>query len=403
MAKLLYFVLLAAVVWKAYADQDDEDQDFIPDSTQNNREIKCGKYYAQYPNPEDCGSYIVCQNGQKSIKSCPSGQHYNFKTIRCVEPCQAYCNKTLSCECKWPTCGLDDVCFLEQIVGGCRNRVTRYFFNKRTGQCERFGYSGCMGNENNFKTLEECQQKCSKAKPIPGFRCLTMNGLFPNPDNCRTYFQCSGGKPQLRSCQSGLHYSDKSKTCEKPCDAYCDKSLCLDDLCFLPPEVGPCRAGFYNYYFNRRTGQCEKFLYGGCRGNKNNFQKKEECEKACTKTKPIPKFECLEMNGLFTNPDNCGTYFQCSDFKPKLMSCEAGLHFSDKSKTCEKPCAAFCEKSLCKKAFYSMEVPTQVPYHPFNYRMAAAIFIRVLSRYGKVTIRYWMKPLTAPPGGKRWS
>ncbi|GBN43055.1 hypothetical protein AVEN_106008-1 [Araneus ventricosus] len=31
--------------------------------------------------------------------------------------------------------------------------------------------------------------------------------------------------------------------------------------------------------------------------------------------------------------------------------------------------------------------------------MAAAIFIRVVSRHGKVTMRYWMKPLTAPPGG----
>ncbi|GBM44218.1 hypothetical protein AVEN_15557-1 [Araneus ventricosus] len=48
-------------------------------------------------------------------------------------------------------------------------------------------------------------------------------------------------------------------------------------------------------------------------------------------------------------------------------------------------------------------VPTKVPYHPFNYRMATAISIRVVSRHGKVTMRYWMKPLTAPPGGKRRS
>ncbi|GBL92176.1 hypothetical protein AVEN_91517-1 [Araneus ventricosus] len=33
--------------------------------------------------------------------------------------------------------------------------------------------------------------------------------------------------------------------------------------------------------------------------------------------------------------------------------------------------------------------------------MAGAIFIRVVSRYGKVIMSYWMKPLTAPPGGKR--
>ncbi|GBM95462.1 hypothetical protein AVEN_55007-1 [Araneus ventricosus] len=48
-------------------------------------------------------------------------------------------------------------------------------------------------------------------------------------------------------------------------------------------------------------------------------------------------------------------------------------------------------------------VPTKVPYLPFNYRMAAAILIRVTSRFGKVTMCYWMKRLTAPPGGKRWN
>ncbi|GBN60069.1 hypothetical protein AVEN_10094-1 [Araneus ventricosus] len=48
-------------------------------------------------------------------------------------------------------------------------------------------------------------------------------------------------------------------------------------------------------------------------------------------------------------------------------------------------------------------VPTKDPYHPFNYPMAAAIFIRVVSRHGTVTMWYWMKPLTAPPGGKRWT
>ncbi|GBM82702.1 hypothetical protein AVEN_215382-1 [Araneus ventricosus] len=48
-------------------------------------------------------------------------------------------------------------------------------------------------------------------------------------------------------------------------------------------------------------------------------------------------------------------------------------------------------------------VPNQVPYYPLSYRMDAAIFIRVVSRYGKVIMCYWMKALSAPPGGKRWS
>ncbi|GBO32859.1 hypothetical protein AVEN_5014-1, partial [Araneus ventricosus] len=58
--------------------------------------------------------------------------------------------------------------------------------------------------------------------------------------------------------------------------------------------------------------------------------------------------------------------------------------------------------SYCANQINLYRVPTKVPYHPFNYRMAAAIFIRVVSRHGILTMRYWMKPLTAPPGGKRW-
>ena len=43
------------------------------------------------------------------------------------------------------------------------------------------------------------------------------------------------------------------------------------DVCKLPKVVGPCRARFPRYFYNSATGDCEKFFYGGCRGNANNF------------------------------------------------------------------------------------------------------------------------------------
>ncbi|KIH52671.1 Kunitz/Bovine pancreatic trypsin inhibitor domain protein [Ancylostoma duodenale] len=39
-----------------------------------------------------------------------------------------------------------------------------------------------------------------------------------------------------------------------------------------------------NFYFNKTSGECEQFIYGGCEGNGNNFEKKPECEKACKPT-----------------------------------------------------------------------------------------------------------------------
>lgn len=52
--------------------------------------------------------------------------------------------------------------------------------------------------------------------------------------------------------------------------------------CGAEPEVGPCRASFQRWYHDRKTGSCQSFIYGGCNGNKNNFDSKESCVAACT-------------------------------------------------------------------------------------------------------------------------
>ena len=51
-------------------------------------------------------------------------------------------------------------------------------------------------------------------------------------------------------------------------------------LCNLNKKTG-CEAAFPRFFFNKKTGKCEKFIYGGCGGNKNNFKKKTSCEITC--------------------------------------------------------------------------------------------------------------------------
>lgn len=53
-----------------------------------------------------------------------------------------------------------DVCTLESDAGPCRAAFTRFYYNTETSQCEQFIYGGCMGNGNNFKSLQECQKIC---------------------------------------------------------------------------------------------------------------------------------------------------------------------------------------------------------------------------------------------------
>ncbi|XP_065940170.1 eppin isoform X1 [Magallana gigas] len=55
----------------------------------------------------------------------------------------------------------------------------------------------------------------------------------------------------------------------------------LSSRCELPVVAGPCKARILRYYFNRRTGRCETFFYGGCCGNANNFETLSACTSIC--------------------------------------------------------------------------------------------------------------------------
>lgn len=35
------------------------------------------------------------------------------------------------------------------------------------------------------------------------------------------------------------------------------------------------------YYYDTNAKRCLPFNYGGCRGNENNFESSEKCEKIC--------------------------------------------------------------------------------------------------------------------------
>ncbi|KAL8613737.1 hypothetical protein ACOMHN_029594 [Nucella lapillus] len=53
------------------------------------------------------------------------------------------------------------------------------------------------------------------------------------------------------------------------------------DVCTLPEEVGFCRGLFPRFSFNATRGRCQKFGYGGCGGNGNNFKGWRDCVKTC--------------------------------------------------------------------------------------------------------------------------
>lgn len=51
-------------------------------------------------------------------------------------------------------------CLLPIDPGVCMGLIKRYAYNTGTGRCQKFIYGGCMGNDNRFKTLKECETVC---------------------------------------------------------------------------------------------------------------------------------------------------------------------------------------------------------------------------------------------------
>lgn len=56
----------------------------------------------------------------------------------------------------------------------------------------------------------------------------------------------------------------------------------LQDVCWADAETGPCRAMLPRWYFDRQEGRCAQFIYGGCGGNRNNFESEEYCLSVCS-------------------------------------------------------------------------------------------------------------------------
>lgn len=51
--------------------------------------------------------------------------------------------------------------------------------------------------------------------------------------------------------------------------------------CVDLPDTGHCSESIPRWYYNPFTEHCARFTYGGCYGNKNNFEEEEQCLESC--------------------------------------------------------------------------------------------------------------------------
>ncbi|XP_073952622.1 BPTI/Kunitz domain-containing protein-like [Choristoneura fumiferana] len=113
------------------------------------------------------------------------------------------------------------------------------------------------------------------------------------------------------------------------------RKICLDvertlrarhKSCFLRPDTGPCRADIIQYYFDVKQKRCFRFFWGGCQGNGNRFETKNECYSKCHLNITNPDSEIPHFCSLAFDYGTCFGYYHRWTWDNIAKTCKRRLY-----------------------------------------------------------------------------
>lgn len=146
-------------------------------------------------------------------------------------------------------------------------------------------------------------KKCPHITIVEKQKCMTPECSAADieiPDPQCPVGQWSDWSPCSVSCGKGVEIRKRLLLVEPLAVEQCSTRMKLDEQrpcsqrnectwnqaetssnCRLGSDAGPCRGRFNRFAFDLTTNTCVTFLYGGCRGNPNNFLTHADCMEAC--------------------------------------------------------------------------------------------------------------------------
>ncbi|KAF1377074.1 hypothetical protein PFLUV_G00218110 [Perca fluviatilis] len=208
-------------------------------------------------------------------------------------------------------------CLSQVKVGPCRASFARWHYNTSTGSCHQFVFGGCLSNDNNFLSQDECSSACTgvtatserkvtlPSAEVCGVECtsnqLACDGCCLDRSlECDGVNHCKDGKDEEQCSQLNQSFNQLRNISVNQGQARCVE----------PPLTGPCRASHTRWYYDPLNRKCYRFTYGGCEGSENNFDKEHKCKEACkgvTEKNVFSRglFERLETEDENDSGNNC--------------------------------------------------------------------------------------------------
>jgi hypothetical protein len=195
----------------------------------------------------------------------------------------------------------------------CHGKFPMWTFSG--SKCFEFTYGGCKGNNNKFKSKEECELICLSYMQHGAKDAKGLTGDLLDKTNAKPKSSLMAKLSQLGLTAKKKSKLAKSAESTKPKNAKLDQAKALksskakigkhgemppaassksthsvEDCGLEPAKNGngkmTCLALHERFTYYPAKQSCHKFNYGGCGGNRNSFETKEECEDVCRDFKP---------------------------------------------------------------------------------------------------------------------
>ncbi|CAI5449831.1 unnamed protein product [Caenorhabditis angaria] len=150
--------------------------------------------------------------------------------------------------------------------------MTRFYFDSASKTCRPFAFSGCGGNENNFKSKGDCMMFCSteiicpRGEPHADRYSISNIASCLEDKHCPRNYTCTG-----RAGKKGACCPSKEFVCGSPFE---NRNNCRKHS----PELA--------WWFDHQKGECKKTEHSNCEEHFNSFANQEQCSDYCVGTCP---------------------------------------------------------------------------------------------------------------------